>query len=307
MYTKDASTAVAALLKGIALWANEIFDGEAGPRLLQLTPEAFKALAADDAALPDTSHSEAGRLLPELARFAWEGSWYSNDVSLSEALTDLSPLNEALNTSFINAFGEPLLPDNACTMIGRIVSAAHARFSLHQGEEIDIQALAALARVSEKTVRMAANPKLEGHLKTESGPGNRTWIPAEAALEWLRNRKDFMTTRFDVGVGEQPAIRTIDELAFACRLFRVRAGLEIPDLRKQLKWKAAEAMAYQNLENGVLRPNSAIFTIGGLLELSRAIGMVDPVKFCTDATRVVITTSGKLLIAQRLAELESRQ
>lgn len=306
MGQSNVTTATAVVLKGLAIWASEVFDVGAGARLLFMTTDAFKALAADPAALPDISLSEAGRLLPLLAEFAWKGEWYGNDISLSEALTEVSPLCEVLGTNFMDAFGEPLLPDDAKALIDRVVTAAHARFSLHQAEDIDVQGLAALAQVSEKTVRMAANPKLPDHLKTESGPGNRTYISAGMALAWLRERKDFRETRFDLGKSEQPSIQSVEDLAALCAMFRKRAGLTIDELRKALKWKASEALAYQNLENGVLRPESSLFTIVELWKLSHVLMFVDPKEFCRDATRIVVNAAARQKIESRLAELEAQ-
>jgi hypothetical protein len=53
--------------------------------------------------------------------------------------------------------------------------------------ELTIRDVALLARMEEKSVRNAANPKRPGHLKTQSKDGS-TYIDPEDAREWLKAR-----------------------------------------------------------------------------------------------------------------------
>ena len=186
-------------------------------------------------------------------------------------------------------------------MLKSVMAAALARYILHEGDDVTFDQLAALAQVAEKTVRMAANPKLKNALRTISAPGNRAYIRAEDALEWLGRRKDFRPTRFDAGSKGQPPIRTPEDLARVCAFYRNKSKLAISDLRKKLGWSAGGTLAYQNMEAGLLDEASDTFTPAGLVKLATMLGVPDVRKFAQDAVRVLVTAKPPMTHTRRAA------
>jgi hypothetical protein len=300
--TEQATVAAAAqrVLEGIAHWTSELFDAEAGERLLN--PLASKG---PPGSLRDPEQHKIVPLVRALYHFAWDGLWYSNEASLLDALHETGPLNELLAAHLILADGTEIIADEDRALLQTAITAAVARYALLQGDDLSIDQLAALARVAEKTVRMAANPKLENALKTEAGPANRTYVKAGAALEWLRRRKDFRETRLDANVDGQPAIRSPEDLAHVCGLFRKNADLSVAQLRQQLGWSARETLAYQNMESGQLDEKSNAFSPMRLVALANALAVPDARRFAQDAIQMIVTAQAKAEIIRRLGELEA--
>lgn len=294
------ATAVERVLEGVAQWASELFDSEAGERLLN-------PLGSDGApgTLRDPDLHKIVPIVRALYHFAWEGLWYSDEAALLDVLHETGPLNELLDAHLILADGTEIIADEDRASLQTMITAAVARYALLQGDDLSIDQLAALARVADKTVRMAANPKLENALKTEAGPANRTYVKAEAALEWLRRRKNFRETRLDANVDGQPAIRSPEDLAHVCSLFRKNADLSVSQLRKQLGWSAREALAYQNMESGQLDEKSNAFSPMSLVVLANALAVPDARRFAQDAIQVIVTARAKAEIIRRLEELEA--
>lgn len=296
---ETVENAATSLLLGFASLANELFDAKARERLLDPGQDSG---APDELRYPDQT-----RLVPlvgDLADFAWEGSWRLDDVSLLDAFRVTVPLNVLLDAKLVLPDGIPIFPDEDRDTLKLVMSAALARYALLTGDDLSFDQLAAIARVAEKTVRMAANPKIRNALRTESAPGNRTYINPDHALEWLRRRKDFKETRLNSSVDDQSAIRSPRDLALMCSLFREKAGLSVPQLRKKLGWSASEAMAYQNMEQGLLDEASDAFSSSALVKLSNALGVPDQRKFANDAGHVIVTEKFKSDFAKRQAELD---
>jgi hypothetical protein len=90
----------------------------------------------------------------------------------------------------------PLIGENKATDIVRwAVYGYIARARIDWlGGDITVEQLAALARVSEKTLRMAANPKNEGALRITKRR-HRTVVTTDDAMEWLARRPDFIPTQ----------------------------------------------------------------------------------------------------------------
>jgi hypothetical protein len=300
--TDRAAVANAAqrVLEGIARWASDLFDAEAGERLLN--PLGSGGVPGT---LRDPDLHKIIPLVRALYHFAWEGLWYSDEAALLDALHESGPLNELLAAHLILADGTEIITDEDRASLQTMITAAVARYTLLEGDDLSIDQLAALARVAEKTVRMAANPKLENSLKTDAGPANRTYVKAEAALEWLRRRKDFRETRLDANVDGQPAIRSPEDLAHVCSLFRKNADLSVAQLRKQLGWSARETLAYQNMESGQLDEKSNAFSPTSLVALASTLAIPDARRFAQDAIQVIVTAQAKAEIVRRLEELEA--
>lgn len=297
---ETAKKAAISLLEGMATLASELFDADAGKRLLNPSQES--------GAEGKLRYPESTQLVPLIADFvdfAWEGAWHSNEASLLDAFHMAIPLNDLLDANLTLPDGIPVFPAEDRDTMKSVMAAAHGRFGILQGDDLSFEQLAALARVAEKTVRMAANQKIKGALKTEPGPANRTYINADDALEWLRRRKDFKETQFDVAIDGQSAMRSPRELADMCLKFRKKADLSVPQLRKKLGWSASEAMAYQNMEQGLLDEASDAFSSLALVKLARVLSVPDQRKFAHDAGHVIVTEKFKADFSKRQAELDA--
>lgn len=93
------------------------------------------------------------------------------------------------------------------SMAVKTVQAAVARYVLYGGERyttpeelgsswtsLSFQDLALLADMDEKSVRNAANPKVNDPLITQTS-GRRTWISRADAYTWLKKRRGFIPTQ----------------------------------------------------------------------------------------------------------------
>jgi len=108
----------------------------------------------------------------------------------------------------------------------------------------------------------------------------------------------------NVAIDGQTAIRSPRELADMCSLFRKKAELSVPQWRKKLGWSASEALAYQNMEQGLLDEASEAFSSLALVKLASILGVPDQRKFANDAGHVIVTEKFKSDFARRLAELD---
>jgi hypothetical protein len=162
-------------------------------------------------------------------------------------------------------------------IIAALANAVHARFAIEEGFSIPLEGVAALARVSDKTIRTAANPRLPGALKTTKN-GNRTEVEAEDALEWLLKRPDFKPTapreqyaesyRGDVG-------------ALATFLAERRRRVTADDFRSRLNAAGFPESTWTALESERLEPGAAgldglqLFRLGEAMELQSPKGFAE--------------------------------
>lgn len=135
---------------------------------------------------------ESGALIQKCDECQWAQRGHKAEVAaaLADRVTfDLSHRNGSV-------FGDMRIgEDRAVDIIKWVVDAFKARARIDWlGGDISIEELAALAKVSEKTLRMAANPKNEVALRTKKN-GHRTFITTEDAMDWLARRPDFVPTR----------------------------------------------------------------------------------------------------------------
>ena len=145
------------------------------------------------------------------------------------------------------------LPSNEILI--SLASAVYARFAIEDGYDIPLEGVAALARVSDKTIRTAANPRFPDALKTVK-QGNRTYVQAEDALDWLLRRPDFKPTQAKTELEE--AYRG-DSSHLAAFLADRRRRLQAAEFSAALKtagfsevtWKALEAERF-DLSSGVM-------------------------------------------------------
>src|SRR5690606_5703926 len=128
-----------------------------------------------------------------------------------------------------------------------IVKAASARKDMDDGEPVTIEQLAALGRVTERTVRGATSTTNPNPLPITKD-GHWTYIQAGDALGWLSNRSDFRPTQKRLGTPSTAALKGLQSVGDLWRQWRQAAGLSVEELSQQLGWSAAQASTYTLLE-----------------------------------------------------------
>ncbi|MEZ5456832.1 MAG: helix-turn-helix domain-containing protein [Lysobacteraceae bacterium] len=172
----------------------------------------------------------------------------------------------------------PLIGDNKATDIVKWVVAGYiARARIDWlGGDITIEELAALARVSEKTLRMAANPKNDGALKI-SKRSHRTVITVDDAMEWLARRPDFMPTRND-NLSTQRDIH-MGGTASQFRKYIVYLNSSSPDIREAAKKSGLSDERITVLLEGEISSKNFDFEPDELLRVAGAMGIETPNSF----------------------------
>lgn len=234
----------------------------------------------------------------DMARYAWHGCWSGSPQDVQDALSEYALVFELMQISPVAPNGSELFADDAKQTLERVWKAAWGRFQLDQREAISISEIAALAKVSEKTVRMAANPKNKMPLRT-TNDGTRTHISAGDALNWLTPR-GYKPTRFhDNGPGQTP-ISDASSLATSCVQWSRHAHMEPEELAKLLDWAPDQVTAYQAIWDG--RPEHAIaaFSPKALRSLAELLGMPEPDTFGRQAYLVLATANANAVITQQL-------
>lgn len=288
---QQAIKAAEQFLIGMAAYLSYFYSPAKAMQLVDMTAKEFEAIErledrSTAANQLDMEQFELIRMISRLADYAWEGFWYGNEVSLEETLTEASTVEPLLSKSLRDPFGEDVIAPDAARSLSLVLLAANGRNEVDNHDALGLDQLAALAGVSDKTIRMAANPKLDNHLKTEKH-GQRTIVNSEDALEWLMRRPSFKPTRMNAGIAGQEQISDAKSLANVCVRFREKAGLSLKDLRTGLKWSAADALAYQNMERGEFTADEAVFDAGRLVQLAAHLKLPDKEQFARDAIRVV--------------------
>lgn len=101
---------------------------------------------------------------------------------------------------------------------------------------LTLSEIALLADMDERSVRNAANPKVNDPLITET-VGKRSLVTPQEAKRWLTGRKGFIRTQTGSGVKIQEPIKTIEipsELAEMLNLKAEQAGLSVVDYIKKV-------------------------------------------------------------------------
>lgn len=302
---QQAIKAAEELLVGMAAFCAYLYSPSRAMQLVDMTPEVFAAVARlEDRSTAtyqlDSEHFELVRLYGQLADFAWEGTFFGNEVGLQEMLTEAATIEPLLDDKLRDPFGEYIITRDAAGKLARVLNAATGRSQLESGDALQLDQLAALAGISDKTIRMAANPKVENHLKTEKS-GRWTIVKSDDALDWLERRPTFKQTRLNAGIDGQRQVTNAKSLAEVCVRYRERAGLSLKDLRARLNWTAQDALAYQNMERGEFTAHARVFDAMQLIALASLFQLPDAGQFARDAIRVVY--QGRAM-AEILAEIE---
>lgn len=185
-------------------------------------------------------------LLEDLCLYAWYGEGHDYAI---DRLHEAGTVEALLDGRFQDAPGNGLLSDENRDLIQKIINAAGTRFNLHEGYLVTIEGLAALANVSERTIRAATNSSNPNAIPITKS-GHRTLIEPEHALAWLAGRRDFVQTR---GLSDKPsaaALGTGAKVGERWKAWRESRHLPLTDLAAQLGWSAAETEIYASIESG---------------------------------------------------------
>lgn len=234
-----------------------------------------------------------------LAEYAWGGYAFQSENALIDALHELSSAEELCGANFMLPGGDELFSDGAKTALRQLSSAAHARMSLDSGESIDIKALAALARVAEKTVRMATHSTRPGAMRVRK-EGHWASIDAAEALAWLGRRSDFHPTRQRGDALDQPLITSAEDLATTCKAWCSVKRVDAGALSEALGWAQPQRKAYEKLEAGELTDQMTRFPPQALLALGEYLGMPQPREFARQAFRVLAVKHADYLSDRQL-------
>lgn len=279
-----------------------IYSTPAVARLAQCPDDVLHRYADGDEAAGkeiSLSESELRSLCVKTYRYAWLGE-QEERLDINALVTDFNLFSQIIvhmrglelpSGGFTN-FGTTNGVENQLHVVA-LTNALNARYNLDNGSDLTIEQLAALAGLSEKTIRMAANPRHDGHLRTHK-LGNRTVISADDALAWLEQRGDFRPSRL---VQFRPGQYQGDATTLAGVLKQARnaLGLRTPgEVVARIKGDAMAETTYAALEKETWRPLQAGLDARGLMDLALALELPAPDAFA----RWVLELSEHRLLAE---------
>lgn len=189
-------------------------------------------------------------LLRHLIDYAWSGVSDADPNWIVGLLHDICVPVELLGGSLMTPAGEDLVSKESVELIKRVANAANARYSLDEGHALTIEWLAALANVSDRTIRSATSSSNPNAIPITKD-GHRTFIEAPHALEWLSGRKDFVPTQRPDNRPTTTGLIRAAQPGDAWKEWREARDLTVEDLARQLGWISGQAGAYQQIESGI--------------------------------------------------------
>lgn len=264
---------------------------------IQARQAAEELLAALDLLHLTLREAELPHAVAWVSDYAWGG--YADDHVL-DAMHELSSAVELCGANLMLPDGTDLYPEENKALLRQLLNATNARMSLDEGDSVRVEELAALARVAEKTVRMATNPSRPGSIRVRK-EGHWAFIDAPEALAWLRRRDDFQPTRKRGNQGDQPLIADAASLASTCSQWRKHKAVSIEALTKALHWTASQRKAYQQIEAAELIDQMTRFSPQALQALGKFLGMPQPEAFARQAFRVLAAQYAEYLSERQLA------
>ena len=249
------------------------------------------------------SQSRFVDLSRRLAIYVSEGIWADSMDAFMDDLTDYEVGTRLLEgkdgSSLINPEQLDLMPAASTAVLLEVRAGAQARLAIDRGSNLNVAMLAALAGVSEKTIRMAANPNNERPLKTVKD-GTWTYIEADAALEWLNRRGNFKPSRYFVSEGRRPQLGSFGSLATHLRGVRAERNETIESLAKALDWSADTQEAYAQLERSRAPNELSAFQPRHLEQLMRHLAIFEPVELARETYPLIATAYGEALAKEQL-------
>lgn len=284
-----------------------LLEPGSGRRLLRL-PEDPKSPELPSPSELDISHYAITRIMRALYDYLDKNEW--NTAGKTRHLLDYVTPARRFIEAFREGEGSPLGMNIEGPVYGyckHIADTAYARWALEEDAGITIKDLALIADVTEKTIRMAANPKLPDSIKTTRS-GGRTYIDQEEALRWLRKRPGFRETRYFDSVEEEgaPEFRSIQELGQFIITWRNKRGLSLEQIAETLKWPPGILAAFKELEkandglDSSLINDDLFFALGKLFNL-------DANTFAINAYKAVMEHSFKVRFQQVQEKYRSKE
>jgi hypothetical protein len=259
---------------------------QAAASLVRAVVEVGQFLTTGDTGtLAECDGSFLERVASNMADFAWNGKARAQN-ELEEGLAELAVAVELLSANFTLPDGSDCLSPAEKQAIQRLSNAATARWELDRGEPIRVEQLAALAGVSEKTVRTATNPKSANPLPVTKS-GYWTFIEAEDALAWLGRRNDFTPTHLGAQGPQQPPITDAAVLGTTCQNWRSHADLSVEQLADALQWSSEQSQGYRGIESQAPGNVIADFPPQALQQLALHLALPDPAAFARQAYAVL--------------------
>lgn len=194
-------------------------------------------------------------LFEDLAFYAWSGVTDENPNWIEERLHEACVPVELLRGNLVDPTGTELITKDTVGFINRLVNAAHARKAIDEGGQVTIEWLAALANVSERTIRSATNAS-NPYAMPISKSGHWTFIEAPDALQWLSRRNDFVPTQTPDPRPRAAVLRRASRFGEAWKSWRESAALTIDDLASALGWSGEQASLYHGVESGAISDDS---------------------------------------------------
>ena len=198
----------------------------------------------------EDSGPDLAGLLDDMAHYAWSGHlWEEGGRNwLEERLTEICTPMELLAGNFMPPSGERLVSADTRAGIELISAAANARWKIDEGMPVWIEELAALANVSERTIRAATNASNPNAIPITKD-GHRTLIKARDALAWLSRRSDFVPTADGSLAPDASAFHGSKTVGEIWRSWREKRGLTVDDLAVELEWAPQQAATYAQIES----------------------------------------------------------
>lgn len=197
-------------------------------------------------------------ILHDLGDYAWSGITSSDPHRIPTLLHDICIPAELARGNLTNAAGDNLISKEAAEVVIRVQSAANARHTLDEGNPVTIEWLAALANVSERTVRTATSSRNPNAIPITK-EGHWTLIQAPHALEWLSKRKDFVPTQRPDNRPTTPGLLRAARPGEAWKEWRESRNLTIAVIARELGWTSDQTNAYEKFESAV--PDDDMITL----------------------------------------------
>lgn len=307
----DAAAAESAATDLILALAEVVYyiadDATSASALVGVEPAVYGAHVGEPGENPLRTAARQSRLVGltgRIATYAKDGTWPTSQNDFMDALTDFQVSAELLKGKEGPCLFGPdqtaRMPEASAAVLLEMLTAAQARLAIDLGSDITVPMLAALAGVSEKTVRMASNPNNDRPLKTVK-EGAATFIQPDGALEWLSRRGDFRPTRYFVSEGSRPRLGTFWALTTHLQAVRTERGETVDSLAKALGWSTQTSATYSQLEKSGAPKDLASFQPRHLEQLARHLGIHEPVEFARETYPLIATAYGEALAKEQLS------